>query len=633
MCGISGIYHPHHIPNNRSRLLRQMTGAMTHRGPDEDGFYENPSVSLGMRRLNVIDLTTGSQPIANEDGSVHVVFNGEIYGHDALRDNLQAQGHVFRSTSDTEVLVHLYEEYGLDLFEHMDGMFAFALWDQNRKRLVVGRDRFGIKPLFFTVPRPDGEFAFSSELRPLLGLPTVSKTWDPIALDQYFTLSYILHPRSVYRDIRKLQPGHLLCVEEGRFKEIPYWTFPENLPALGPVEAGGALDRALSSSVKDMMRSDVPLGAFLSGGLDSSTVVYHMAAHSARPIQTFSVRYDESSFDEGLLARETAQRLGTEHHEIWARPEDIRLLPETMSSFGEPFADPSQIPTHLVSGLARRHVTVALSGDGGDEILGGYLTYVASLLADRVGKLPWAGREFLRWCAHRMPVSHGRVSFDYKIKKFMDGCELPPLERHAAWKFIFTPQDKQSLYSTTFKKEVASVLNQPVFDQWKGLFDPTVRSSVHAYQNLDIKTFLVDNNLTKVDRMSMAHSLEVRVPFLDLRVIEATRRMASSHRVQGWQTKVLLRKIMKGRLSSEVLTGAKKGFAVPLASWLKGPAKVFSENMLRPERLGKSGILNPKFVSEVAQRHARGDRDMNRQLWNLICFQTWFEGSEVSTCL
>lgn len=633
MCGIGGLYHPRQIPSGRSSLLREMTSAMTHRGPDEDGFYEDPFVSLGMRRLNVIDLTTGSQPLTNEDGTIHVVFNGEIYGHDRLRETLQARGHVFRSTSDTEVLVHLYEEYGLDLFAHVDGMFGFALWDQKKKRLVVARDRFGIKPLFYTVPRADKEFAFASELPPLLGLPYVSKRLDPVALDQYFTLSYILHPRSVYNDIRKLQPGHFLCVEEGRFQEISYWSFPEPLPPATWTEVGTTLDQALSSSVKDMMRSDVPLGAFLSGGLDSSTVVYHMAHHSPRRVQTFSVRYRESSFDEGDLARETAHRLGTDHHEIWARPEDVRLLPETLTAFGEPFADPSQIPTHLVSGLARQHVTVALSGDGGDEVLGGYLTYVASTLADPVGRLPAGVRHLMRSLAQRLPVSHGRVSLDYKIKKFMDGCDLPPLERHGAWKYIFSPEEKKRLYSSDFQNKVGFSLDGPVFDQWKDLFDHASRPSVKDYQRLDLKTFLVDNNLTKVDRMSMAHSLEVRVPFLDLRVVEATRRMGPHHRIQRLQTKVLLRTIMKGRLSPQVLSGAKKGFAVPLAFWMRGPVKSYVDDILRPERLEKSGILNSSFVREIAQWHDQGTRDMNRQLWNLVCFQKWFEGSGVTTCL
>ncbi len=627
MCGISGIYHPGGNASLWEKPLRALTRGLTHRGPDEEGFYSAPSISFGMRRLKVIDLKTGAQPISNETNQIWVIFNGEIYGFEDLRKSLQHSGHTFKTQSDTEVLVHLYEDYGLDFLNHIDGMFAFALWDIPRQRLIVARDRFGIKPLFYTVPHPKGQFAFASELHPLLQMPGLTRTLDPIALDQFFTLSYILHPRSIYKEIRKLSPGSYLRVEGSNVQEVRYWDVPHSDSFYDLESAGPALDQAISASVKSMMRSDVPVGAFLSGGLDSSTVVSHMVQHAPH-VQTFSVRFSEPHFDEGDLARRIATYLGTTHHEIHAVPNDLRKLPTLVDHFGEPFADPSQIPTYLVSKLARRHVTVALSGDGGDEILGGYETYVASLLASRIGRLPSRMRRALLWMSHQIPVStKHHLGIDYKIRKFLIGCHLPPVEHHAAWRTIYDRSLKDALYSSEFRHHLGSALEEPIFKQWTKLFENPGRDRLNLYQLLDINTYLVDNNLTKVDRMSMAHSLEVRIPLLDLRVATTALRIPPCARTHLGQTKIILRKLMRGRLPPDILHQPKRGFAVPLSSWFLGPLEEFVNEQLHPDRIRRTGVLNSEAVQSLIQAHRARKNNFSRQLWNLICFVSWYEKS------
>ncbi len=627
MCGISGIYHPDGDPGKYIKTVRQMTQAMIHRGPDEDGYYESSDISMGIRRLSVIDLQTGSQPITNETGTVHIIANCEIYGFETIRNKLEARGHSFKTKSDTEVMLHLYEEYGLNLFSHIDGMFAFALWDSVNKRLIIGRDRFGIKPLFYSLPDARGRFAFASELQPLLFLPNQSKALDPLAIDMYFALSYIPHPYTIYESIRKLPPGYVLLAEGKVVKSVCYWELPTQSSFLDPAAAVDELDSAISVSVKRMMRSDVPIGAFLSGGLDSSTVVYHMSQQSSQPVKTFSLRFREKDFDEGDQARTISQIMGTEHTEVWGKPDDVKIISELTRFFGEPFADPALIPNYLISKIAREKVTVALSGDGGDEMFGGYEMYYASLLAEYAAYIPDSVRKTLIRIIRYMPASMKHAGIDYRLQKFLRGCRLPPIERHAMWKTIFTQSDRRKLYSDEFLDTLGSDIDRPVFAQWSSLFSRDGADDLRDYQHLDIKTYLTDNNLTKVDRMSMANSLEVRVPLLDLHVVEVAQRIPHRLRINQLQTKIILRLLMQNRLPKSVLTMKKKGFAVPLPLWFRSHLQHYVEDVLSIGRVKKLGLIQPLEVQNIIKAHMNGKANMSRQIWNLLCFLHWYEHS------
>lgn len=630
MCGIGGIYHPGESSAVFDKPLRDMIQGITHRGPDEDGFFQTQDISMGMRRLKVIDLSTGTQPITNADGSLVIVVNGEIYNYEKIRQDLIDKGFGFKTKSDTEVILLLYQAYGLDFTRHFDGMFVFSIWDKNRKQLIIGRDRFGIKPLYYTLPNHRGHFSYCSELTPLLKIPGISREIDPIALDQFFHLSYILHPRSIYKGIKKLEPGHLLIASDSGIDPKSFWSLPESPQLLSEGDCRDALDSALKQSVKSMMRSDVPVGAFLSGGLDSSSVVYYMTQFTDKPIHTFSVRFQEKSYDEGDIARATSKILGTVHHEIWGKPEDIEQLPRMMRHFGEPFADPSLIPTYLVSKLARQDVTVALSGDGGDEMLGGYQTYVASALAERSDFLPSAAKRAMAYLVDHIPNSMQRKSFDSQIKRLMNGLHYDFLERHGRWKTIMNSTDRRSIYSNSFNQSLQENFNDPVFDHWKQHFPKQLRDNLTYYQYLDIKTYLVDNNLTKVDRMSMAHSLEVRIPFLDLKVFETAMALPAKFRVDGFKTKALLRQLMDKRIPPVTAMKKKLGFGVPLNVWFQHELRPYLEDTLHPDRVRNVPYLNPEGVQMLMDEHFRSKKNRNRQLWNLVCFMKWFEESELS---
>ncbi|OGS17568.1 MAG: asparagine synthase (glutamine-hydrolyzing) [Elusimicrobia bacterium RIFOXYA2_FULL_50_26] len=626
MCGICGVYHPGNPLNSWDEITRRIASDLNHRGPDEDGFYFNSDISLGMRRLKVIDMKTGVQPIKNETGDVVVIYNGEIYGFESIKKDLQNKGHLFKTQSDTEVIVHLYEEYGLDFFQYFDGMFAFALWDLKNSRLIVARDRFGIKPLFYTLPDTNGNFIFSSELSPMLNVPGLNRELDPLAVDAYLMLSYIPHPYSIYRGVKKLSPGSYLLAENNQVQEVSYWDLPKETEHVHYKQALEELDVAISNSVRKMMRSDVPVGAFLSGGLDSSTVVYYMTKNTPKPVCTFSVRFKEDFFDEGLQARATAKKLGTEHYEIWGKSSDIEILPELLAHFGEPFADPSQIPTYLVSKLARENVTVALSGDGGDEVLGGYITYCASMLTQYARVMPDCLRKMMMWVSGKFPVSLKHVGFDYKIRKFLPGIYLSPLEHHLLWRTIFCSEQRKNLYTADFAGALGENISNAMANRWKNIFsDYKAYDKLTPYQFLDFKTYLVDNNLTKVDRMSMANSLEVRIPLLDMEVFNAAMRLPTHARIRGLNTKVALREIMKGRLPAEVIKMGKKGFAVPLSCWFKDSLKTYVFDTLSHSRINRTGILSYSYVDSIIKMHMGGKINFSRQIWNLICFVLWHE--------
>ena len=591
--------------------LEAMSSTLVHRGPDSSGFHVDGAVGLAARRLSIIDLETGDQPIANEDGTVVVVQNGEIYNYRELRAGLEAQGHRFRTQGDTEVLVHLYEQHGTGFAERLRGMFAIAVWDGPRRRLVLARDRFGIKPLYYRAV--DGELAFASELR---ALPRGDVDLD--ALEAFLAFNSIPGPLTVFRDARKLLPGHVLVWEDDALTLERYARPAPAAAADVRRESEAELAEELRDRLRDSVRAhlvaDVPVGVLLSGGVDSAMLAALAAQEMVEPLRTFSIGFEEASFDERADARRVAERYGTQHRELVVRPDAARLLPALAEAFDEPFADSSALPTYLVSQLAAEDVKVALSGEGGDELFGGYYTYQADLLALRIGGLA----RFARPLVERLPVSTARVSFDYKAKRFVRAAHLPPLERHHGWKEIFSPEVRAELTGRTHAWDPVDVL--------RGRFAETEGAELLArLQDVDARTYLVDDLLVKTDRASMAHSLEARVPFLDTEVDAFAAALPTRHKLRGRRKKVLLRAAAAPLLPPEIVRGRKRGFSIPAAAWLRGDLEPFARETLSAETVRRQGYFRPEAVTRVIDDHVAGRADLSRQLWGLLAWTLWHE--------
>jgi asparagine synthase (glutamine-hydrolysing) len=604
VCGICGIASTRGADRD---LLARMSGTLVHRGPDSDGLVVDGPVGLAARRLAIIDLETGDQPLANEDGTLHVVQNGEIYNYEELRARLERDGHRFATHGDTEVLVHAYEQWGLGFAEKLRGMFAVALWDAPRRRLVLARDRFGIKPLYY---RPDADgLLFASELR---ALPRGEIDLD--ALEAFLAFNSIPSPFTIFEETRKLPPGHLL-VWEGGEPRLERFARPGPLPERtddDEAELVEELRARLRDSVRAHLVADVPVGVLLSGGVDSGVLAALAAQESSEPVRTFSIGFEEASFDELAGARAVAERYGTIHRELVLRPDAALLLPALAEAFDEPFADSSALPTYLVSQLAAEDVKVALSGEGGDELFGGYYTYAADLLALRVGGLATAVRPLVEL----LPTSTRRASFDYKAKRFARGAHLPPLERHHAWKEIFSPELRAELTGRRHAYD-------PV-DLYRERFAETAGADLLArLQDVDFGIYLVDDLLVKTDRASMAHSLEARVPFLDPAIVNFAFTLPRHRKVRGLAKKVLLRKAAAPLLPREVTHGRKRGFSIPAAAWLRGDLEPFARETLAA--VGRQGFFDPKVVGRLLDDHVAGREDRSRQLWGLLAFTLWHE--------
>ena len=609
MCGICGLA-TRGGPVDPERL-RAMSATLVHRGPDSDGELLDGPAGLAARRLSIIDLETGDQPIANEDGTVHVVQNGEIYNYRELRAGLEAAGHRFATRSDTEVLVHLYEEHGDAFAQRLRGMFAVAVWDGKRRRLVLARDPFGIKPLYYRIGA-DG-IAFASELR---ALPRGEIDFD--ALEAFLAFNSVPGPYSIFRDVKKLPPGHLLVWEDGQ-PRVERYARPAPVRATevrreGEDELAEELRARLRDSVRAHLIADVPVGVLLSGGVDSSALAALAAQESPEPVHTFSIGFEERSFDELEDARAVAQLYGTRHEELVLRPDAALLLPALADAFDEPFADSSALPTYLVSELAASHVKVALSGEGGDELFGGYYTYAADLLALRLG---WAA-PLARPLVERLPSSSRKASFDYKAKRFVQGAPLPPLERHHAWKEIFSADARAQL-----------TLQRPAFDPVNVLrarFAETEGAELLArLQDVDLGTYLVDDLLVKTDRASMAHSLEARVPYLDPLVAGLAQALPTKRKVSRLRKKRLLRLAAAPLLPRRIVYGRKRGFSIPAAAWLRGELEPFARDVLSAETLKRQAFFRPVVVADLIDRHVAGKEDLSRQLWGLLAFTLWYE--------
>jgi asparagine synthase (glutamine-hydrolysing) len=591
--------------------LHAMSELLVHRGPDSGGEHVAGAFALAARRLSIIDLEGGDQPIPNEDGSCVVVQNGEIYNYPELRRELERAGHEFRTRCDTEAIVHLYEEHGPGFAERLRGMFAVAIHDARRNRLVLARDRHGIKPLYYRVA--GAELRFASEVR---ALPRGEIDLD--ALEAFLAFNSIPAPYSIFREIRKLPAGHALVWEGG---EARLERYARPAPALeGELREGDEaelveeLRARLRDSVRAHLLSDVPVGVLLSGGVDSAVLAALAAQETAERVHTFTIGFAERSFDERDDARLVAERYGTEHHELLVRPEPELLLRALADAFDEPFADSSALPTYLVSQLAAEHVKVALSGEGGDELFGGYYTYAADLLADRVAPLARLARPLVE----ALPASTRKASLDYKAKRFVRAAHLPPLERHHGWKEIFSPGLRADLRGGRASFDP--------LDVYRARYAETAGAPELArLQDVDFGVYLVDDLLVKTDRASMAHSLEARVPFLDPVVTNLAFALPTRLKVRGLAKKVLLRRAAEPLLPREVVHGRKRGFSIPAAAWLRGELEPFARETLSAATLERQGFFRPEPVRRILDEHVAGREDWSRQLWGLLAFTLWYE--------
>jgi asparagine synthase (glutamine-hydrolysing) len=609
VCGICGIATTR--VGADVEALRAMSELLVHRGPDSAGEHVEGCVALAARRLSILDLEHGDQPIASEDGSCVVVQNGEIYNYPELRLELERAGHVLRTHCDTEAIVHLYEEHGVGFAERLRGMFAVAIWDAPRRRLVLARDRYGIKPLYYR--HAGDELRFASEVR---ALPRGEIDLD--ALECFLAFNSIPAPYSIFGDVRKLPAGHVLVWEDGA---VTIERYARPGPALDDELRDGdeaelieELRARLRDSVKAHLLSDVPVGVLLSGGVDSAALAALAAQETPEPVHTFTIGFAERSFDERADARLVAERYGTEHHELLVRPEPELLLQALAEAFDEPFADSSALPTYLVSQLAAEHVKVALSGEGGDELFGGYYTYSADLFADRLAPLARVARPLVE----ALPASTRKASLDYKAKRFVRAAHLPPLERHHGWKEIFSADARAELTGrrTAF---------DPV-DVYRARYAETTGAPQLArLQDVDFGVYLVDDLLVKTDRASMAHSLEARVPFLDPIVTHLAFALPTRLKVRGLAKKILLRKAVEPLLPQEVVHGRKRGFSIPAAAWLRGELEPFARMTLSAENLRRQGFFQPEPVTRLIDEHVAGKEDWSRQLWGLLAFTLWYE--------
>jgi asparagine synthase (glutamine-hydrolysing) len=627
MCGITGwanLDPRTPPPDGGEELLRSMCDRMIHRGPDSEGYLLDDGIALGMRRLAIIDLLTGEQPAFNEDHSVAVVLNGEIYNYRELRADLETQGHTFRSASDTEILPHLYEEYGREMVQHLNGMFAFALWDEKRRRLFIARDRFGEKPLYWGVF--DRTLLFASEPKVLLAHPSVRPNLNLQALRQYLSFDYVPAPLSIYEGISKLPAAHTLTLEGGQIKVERYWrlSYQTRQPVPSVTEAAEQLRDLLADSVRMRLVSDVPLGILLSGGIDSSVVAALAVRAASETVKTFSISFAESSFDESQYARAVAKFLGTDHHEErFSATLAANLVGEIGAWMDEPISDPSVVPTYLLSRFTRKHVTVALGGDGGDEIFAGYPMYFGHRMARAYLRVPrFLRRGVIEPVVSRLPVKTKNLSFDYRAKRFITASHYDEVARHHVWFGSFTPDDQNLLLSDEVKRSS----DPDVYRDARRLFaECDSHDLTECMQSLDAQLYLAEDILTKVDRASMAVSLEVRAPYLDPRVAEFAASLPSRYKLHGYTSKYILKRAAKGLVPPFVWRRGKKGFGVPFAKWLKAELRPLARDLLSAERLRRGGLFNPEYVARLQEEHELGVANHRKLLWTLLSFELWRE--------
>jgi asparagine synthase (glutamine-hydrolysing) len=618
MCGIAGLATSGPTPSRE--LVAAMCDAIVHRGPDGSGYLVDEGVGLGMRRLAIIDLVTGDQPVTNGHGRVQAVFNGEIYNYRELRAELGRRGHVFKSQGDSEVIPHLYEEYGVEFLSRLNGMFAIALWDTDRRRLLLARDRAGIKPLLYAVR--DGAIYFGSEVKSLLAAGASQRRIDPDGVDQLLTFEYTIGPRTMFRDVHKLPAGGWLTWERGRISRGRFWNPPiETEPVKGTeAEIAERLKATVVTAVSRQLVSDVPLGAFLSGGIDSSILVAAMTEASTDPPKTYSVGFGDASYNELRYARLVAQHCRTDHHEELLTPDYLAILPDVVAQLDQPIADFSVFPTLLVSRMARRHVTVALGGDGGDELFAGYDTYVADRMAARtIDMLPRVVARHATELARLVPLERAKRGFGNQLRRFLEGAALPREWQHVRWMVFLTDAQKAALYTPEFyaatRLQSSRLVEQMLSGRRGG------RLAVQGWT--DLRHYLVEDILPKVDMMSMAPSLEARVPYLDNDLVDLALAIPDNLKVRKGVRKYILKRAFAGSLPPEILSRGKEGFSMPMKNWLNQEWNPLMHELLCAENLQADGLFRPAGVGLLMRQHEAGTHNHSHALWALMVFQLW----------
>lgn len=623
MCGITGFVNSNREAVDRS-VLEAMNRAIFHRGPDEDGFYVKEHVGLAMRRLAIIDLASGQQPMYSEDRTKAIVFNGEIYNYQELREKLDHLGHKFYTKSDTEVIVHLYDEYGVEGLQHLRGMFAIAIWDERDKSLFLARDRVGKKPILYS-HQANGDLIFGSEFAAVLKHPAVSRAVDLEAIDNYMSYLCVPAPMTAFKQIRKLEPGHWMLWKDGEIKTQRYWQ-PDFSKKIKITEEEAIVEttRILRESTKLRMISEVPLGAFLSGGVDSSAVVALMAQESEQPVKTFSIGFEEQDFSELKYAKRVAEHVGAEYNEFIVRPNALDVIPTLVDHYGEPYADSSAIPTYYVAKETRKHVTVALNGDGGDESFAGYERYAAMRIAEAYSRIPAVLRKvFVEAPVSLLPTSELKRSRFRDAKRFLRAANLPRTERYFRWVTTFNRDTKRELYTSDFASSVAGQDPLSLLDGWFAKANGT--GTLDATLLTDQMTYLPNDLLVKVDIATMANSLEARSPFLDHNLIEFAAILPENLKMRGVGTKSLLKMVAARLVPKEVIYRRKMGFGVPIGKWFRGEMKDFVRGVLLSERSLKRGIVKPEILERYVNEHIAGERDHSFQLWTFLMLELWFQ--------
>jgi asparagine synthase (glutamine-hydrolysing) len=626
MCGIAGIVSEPGA--NLEPRVRLMTEAMRHRGPDDWGVWSDEVCALGHRRLAIIDLSAaGRNPLSNEASNVWITFNGEIYNFQQLKHELEQAGHQFRSRTDTEVIVHAYEQWGADCLSRLRGMFAFAIWDAARRRLFVARDRTGKKPLFYT--QAGDSFMFASELQGLLAAPQVPRRVNLAALDAYLSWGYVPAPHTAFKDVFKLPPAHYLMLDLSAGRSVlnveRYWSLDyEPKARLSREDASEALREKLTEAVRLRMISDVPLGAFLSGGIDSSIVVGLMAGLSARPVKTFSIGFEEAVYNELPHAERVAKRWGTDHHEFIVKPDAVAVLPKLVRHFGEPYADASALPTFYLSQVTRSHVTVALNGDGSDESFAGYDRYFANRLAERTQRLPGFAA-LARAAARMLPDGRDVKNPAQRAKRFLTAATRPMSERYGEWVSSSTGHFNEALKHSLYSGDMRALLGKERPSAWmESLFaEARCRGAVDAAMAVDVAAYLPNDLLVKVDITSMANSLEARSPFLDHEVMEFAARLPEDLKLRGRQSKYILKHAFADLLPPENVNRPKMGFGVPVADWFRGSLREFLEDTLLSRRAADRGYFEPETIRRLIGEHVERRANHGFQLWNLLMLELW----------
>ena len=618
MCGICGM-----VGKVDEELVKKMASVLKHRGPDSEGFYFDTEVGLGIRRLSIIDLITGDQPIHNEDKSIHLIYNGEIYNFLELRKSLEKKGHYFYTKTDTEVIVHLYEEYKQDCIKYLEGMFTFALWDKKEKKLLIGRDRIGIKPLYYTFN--NREFIFASEMKAILIKKEISKEINFEAIDYFLTYLYIPEPITIFKNIYKLPSGYILIYQNGKITLEKYWDFEIKENNVYKKDYYERLYFLLMGTVKKHLISDVPIGVFLSGGIDSSTIVGLMSKLGVKPIKTFTIGYgkQDTSYNEFQYAKIVSNFFHTEHHEIIVKPEIVKILPKLVWHFDEPFADSSALVTFIVSQTASQHIKVALTGIGGDESFGGYPRYIGANLSIFYTKLPLIFRKIVASVVNNLHESTKSRDLVNWAKRFSKGCLFPPFLRYIYWISFIHQEEREKLYSPLFLTHIKKYDVYKIHNEYFEKFSNETFLEKIFY--LDMKTYLTNDLLIMADKMSMANSLELRVPFCDHNLLEFCLSIPPEVKIENFNLKSLMKKTVSSLLPEEIIQKRKQGFMVPLGRWLKEDLKNLTLDLLSEKNIKKRGYFNSSYIKEILKQHYQGKSNFSDLLWALLNLEMWHQ--------